>query len=421
MRVKLDKCIACGSTNIEELFNLGDMYPSAFINKPEDEMKFEKSPCIVNWCDSCKNMQMKYSQEKDKLFKEYYYRSGVNKQMIKALDDVVASSLEVFSSTEENYGKIPTWLDIANNDGTLSKLVKKDFPSCFMVGVDPANDLHNEGNDLFINDYFSAKVVRDNLHENIKFDIITCVAMMYDIELIHDFIEDVKSLLHEDGIFVCQLMDLMGRITTYAIDDICEEHLVCYSLECLDGLFKQHGLEIFDCEYNKTNCMSLRIYVGHKDHAFIRENVDCMIEMQKGILTKQKMRLWFDDVYGKLNRFSQWLFNQKKNGATIGTIGASTKANTLLQIANLNNEIIDYAMEVSDFKYNRYTLGSNIPIISEKEIMSSAKKPDVLVGMIWAFKDGILKNFKQFIEDGGSIIFPLPNPHFVDKTGEHYI
>ena len=57
--------------------------------------------------------------------------------------------------------------------------------------------------------------------------------------------------------------------------------------------------------------------------------------------------------------------------------------------------------------FNKYTPGSNIKIISEKE--AKLKKPDYLFVLPWHFKDHIIKREQKFLKNGGKLIFPLPD------------
>ena len=69
--------------------------------------------------------------------------------------------------------------------------------------------------------------------------------------------------------------------------------------------------------------------------------------------------------------------------------------------------MIPYIGEVNKFKYNKYTPGSNIKIISEKKLKSM--KPDYLLVLPWHFKNFIIKKEQKFIRNGGKLIFPLPD------------
>ena len=63
-------------------------------------------------------------------------------------------------------------------------------------------------------------------------------------------------------------------------------------------------------------------------------------------------------------------------------------------------------VDVNPYKRNRYTPGSRIKIISEKDFKS--KKVDYLVVFPWHFRDFIIDKEKFFLKRGGHLIFPLP-------------
>ena len=66
---------------------------------------------------------------------------------------------------------------------------------------------------------------------------------------------------------------------------------------------------------------------------------------------------------------------------------------------------------MNKFKFNKYTPGSNIKIISEKEAKS--KKPDYMLVLPWHFKDYIIRREQNFLKNGGKLIFPLPDIEIV--------
>jgi hypothetical protein len=66
---------------------------------------------------------------------------------------------------------------------------------------------------------------------------------------------------------------------------------------------------------------------------------------------------------------------------------------------------------VNEEKFGAFTPGTNIPIISEKE--AKAMKPDYFFVLPWHFKDSILRREKEYIEQGGKFIFPLPEIEIV--------
>ena len=68
---------------------------------------------------------------------------------------------------------------------------------------------------------------------------------------------------------------------------------------------------------------------------------------------------------------------------------------------------IDYIAERNENKFDLYTPGTNIKIISENE--SRNKKPDYYLVLPWHFKNQILRRERKMLKKGVKFIFPLPN------------
>ena len=94
------------------------------------------------------------------------------------------------------------------------------------------------------------------------------------------------------------------------------------------------------------------------------------------------------------------------SGKRIHGYGASTKGNVILQYLNLDNKKIKYIADRNPFKYNKYTPGTSIKIISEKD--SRAMKPEYYLVLPWHFRKEILKREIKIRKQKTKFIFPLP-------------
>jgi len=63
--------------------------------------------------------------------------------------------------------------------------------------------------------------------------------------------------------------------------------------------------------------------------------------------------------------FMNKIYDIKNNGGKIIAIGAYEKGNTLFNYINLNDSLIDWVTDVSDFKRGKRTPLSNIPICGD--------------------------------------------------------
>ena len=87
--------------------------------------------------------------------------------------------------------------------------------------------------------------------------------------------------------------------------------------------------------------------------------------------------------------------------------GASTKGNVILQYCKIDDSLIPFVGEVNKFKFNKYTPGSKIKIISEHKARSM--EPDYFLVLPWHFKNFIINKEKNYLSKKGKLIFPLPD------------
>ena len=115
----------------------------------------------------------------------------------------------------------------------------------------------------------------------------------------------------------------------------------------------------------------------------------------------------------KLNKKLTMAFLQKRKreGKNILLYGASTKGNTLLQYYGIDSKLIPYAAERSPEKWNKFTVGSGIKIISEKK--AREMKPDFFLVTPWGFIDEFKKREIKWRKTGGKFIVPFPKMRII--------
>jgi hypothetical protein len=99
------------------------------------------------------------------------------------------------------------------------------------------------------------------------------------------------------------------------------------------------------------------------------------------------------------------------SGKKILGYGASTKGNVLLQFCGFTPDEIPAIADVNPNKFGCVTPGTHIPIVSEAD--ARAMKPDFFFVLPWHFKSGIVEREKEFLANGGKMIFPFPDIEIV--------
>jgi SAM-dependent methyltransferase len=390
-------CRACGY-ELQDILSLGDIYLNDFVDEGKEIVS---APLTLTRCTDCNLVQLRDTPDLDRLYRQYWYQSSLNKSMVKALQDVVDS---IESKIYLRAGDVV--MDIGCNDGTMLSQYRTE--GLYKIGFDPALNLAEKAKqhcDEFYNTYFG-----DTAIETPKAKVVTSIAMFYDLEDPHTFIELVKRSMTEDGIWVVQFTDLFSMFMTNAFDTICHEHLEYYSFAVLYGLMADHGLEVFDVSMNNVNGGSIRAYVAHRGQREIMRSV-----MDQLVIEETYMDQYEDPFVAFANRIdkikediSKFLADARTNNKTVFALGASTKGNTLLQYFGISNEEIPFAAEVNPAKFGKKTVGTNISIISEEEALK--KNPDFFLVLPWHFINMLREVHASYLKKGGKLVVPLPEP-----------
>ena len=72
-------------------------------------------------------------------------------------------------------------------------------------------------------------------------------------------------------------------------------------------------------------------------------------------------------------KFLKKILSYKTSGTPVIAIGAAAKGNTLLNYLNLDKTIIDWVTDTSEYKRNKYTPLSDIPICGDDIILKYDK------------------------------------------------
>jgi hypothetical protein len=388
--------------------DFGVQYVSDFVDNPLDG---EKSSLKVGIGKGSGLLQLFESFPPEKMYRKYWYRSGVNESMVAELKNITESARKF---VEVKAGD--TVLDIASNDGTLLSSWPKDL---FRIGIDPAKNLKqfSEKNaNAIVEDFFNAK--NFFAHAKAKAKVITSIAMFYDIEDPNAFTREVKECLDERGLWILQMSYMPLMLEQNAFDNILAEHIEYYSFTVLNNLLASQGLKVVDVELNDVNSGSFRVYISHKENQTFKLpyhaqqigefRVKSLLEYEKSLnlLKPQPYLDFFDRVKRNKEKTLELLRDIKGQGKTVLGYGASTKGNTLLQFYGITPDLIPAIAERSPEKLGKKTIGTGIPIISEEEARS--RKPDYLFVFPWHFVDSFRTREQQLLRAGTQMIVPLP-------------
>ena len=401
----IDRCRVSGSNNLITVLNLGNQALTGIFPKSKDE-KITTGPLELVWCPDSSLLQLKHSYDLLEMYGDNYgYRSSLNVSMVEHLKQKIYHLEKLYNITSGDLV-----IDIGSNDATLLK--SYTTKGLKRIGIDPTGNkfknFYTDGIEL-IPDFFSKDIFFKQYGKN-KAKIITSIAMFYDLEDPKKFILDILEVLDKNGVwhFEQSYMPTMLRMNSY--DTICHEHLEYYSLLNIKTLLGECGFKIIDVVMNSINGGSFAV-TACKNENPIKSN-DAVIEwlinneIRMDLHTLKPFKQFEERVYEHRTNLRNLIIDLNSNGKKIIGYGASTKGNVLLQFCGFSEKEIICMAEVNKEKFGSYTPGSNIPILSEEE--AKLMEPDYMLVLPWHFKETIIKREKEYLNNGGKLIFPLP-------------
>lgn len=390
---ELTTCCACGSPDLRPSLDLG-MIALADFPLPGEEV--ERAPLALQQCARCDLVQLSHAVERDRLYRNYYYHSGLNEAMIVALRDVVNDAM-----TRVTLGEGDRVLDIGANDGTLLK----QYPDWLRRdGFEPSSlqaEVHQP--DIHVwHDYFPSEFLRP---VQPSYKIVSACAMFYDLEQPWEFLEEVKRWLHPNGIFVLQMPDLRVMLTRNLVDNICHEHLCYWPTPALLSLARTVGLQVTALSHNEVNGGSVRYTFRHCEPGEARWGA-----VDSGY--RQDLERFGQRAEANKAATVTLIRGLRKQGKSVWGYGASTKGNTLLQYYGLGPGDIEAVADRNPDKVLR-TMANGIPIVSEDCFRRHA--PDFALVLPWAFLPAFQQREADWLR-AGRFIQPLPRLTIVGGT-----
>lgn len=367
----ITKCRVCFHDRLKYVGGLGKIAVNNFTKKPDSGLKW---PLELVYCPRCTLLQLKHDPPTNLYKDHYWYESAINPVIVKDLKEIAS------------YAKGNYFVDIGANDGTLLSFVPKTINR---IGIEPAKNLYNKLKqhcELAISDYWHGL-------KDIKADVITAIAMLYDLTDPNKFISDIKRSLADNGIFIAQLMTLHPMIENNDIGNICHEHIEYYSYKSLVTLYERNGLEIYKVETNSMNGGSYRIFARHYKKG--------SIEFNEQVYTLKDFKTFFQRAENSKRLLFWFLEEAKELGLKVVGYAASTKANTILQWYGITRKELPFITEVNMDKVGRYTVGSKIPIVNSTKYQKS--------DYLWVFPYGFIDSFRKKEKDyKGRFVVSMP-------------
>lgn len=129
-------------------------------------------------------------------------------------------------------------------------------------------------------------------------------------------------------------------------------------------------------------------------------------EKAAGLLNLKTYYNFGRNVESTKRKLLQFLIKTKNDGKKIIGYGAAAKGNTLLNYCGIRTDFLDYVVDRSPFKQNKYLPGTHIPVKDPDKIREDM--PDYVLILAWNLKDEIIEQMGYIREWGGRFVVPIP-------------
>lgn len=397
--MKVYECRLCKGRLSEPKLNLGSTpLANEFVKEIQAQELFPLEICV---CETCGHYQLNQSINPERIFRNYAYVAGTSLVNVEHFRQYAKHMIELFDLKPGN-----RVLDIGSNDGTLLKQFLDLKMS--VLGIDPARNLAAEANKNgipTIPDFFTEECADKMLKQHEQFHLITANNVWAHVPDMIGFIKGIKKLLKPNGVFSFEVSYFVDVCDKTLFDTCYHEHSSYHTLVPLIKFFKTHDLNIFDVENIPNHGGSIRVFVKHKARRTHHENYPkhlyTLLQQEKNIdnkINKLKNNIM---ILGLVLHEALYMFKQQ--GKSLAIYGTPAKATTLMYSLDIDEKLIDFAVDDNPLKQGTYTPGKHVPVYAPQVIYE--KKPDVLLVLAWNFAESIIKEHNNF---KGTWIVPLP-------------
>lgn len=392
MTLHRSHCASCHADALVPFLDLGatplaDSFPAS----PYEAEPYY--PLRVAVCEQCWLVQLLDVVPDEELYgADYGFYTGASPSAVAYFKDYARWAMDRFSREAKRLT-----VEVACNDGSLLRyFASAGFPA---VGVEPAPNqaamAADAGLEVLVKP-FGRKAAADIISVHGYAGLVIANNVAAHVSDLHDFFGGLAAVMATDGVALVEFQYVADLITGNQFDHVYHEHRYFYSLSSLSAALAKHGLHV--SSYTQTPAQ------GGSVRAVIRKGSEPLALDDEMWLRRPTA---YAGMQGRVERIreSLWsmLHGERSLERVVAGYAASAKSTTLLNFCGLDHGELPFVLDTTPAKIGRYTPGTHIPIVDKGTA-------DTYLLLAWNYLPGVLRREREFLDGGGRIIVPIPQP-----------
>jgi novobiocin biosynthesis protein NovU/D-mycarose 3-C-methyltransferase len=400
--MKIGSCPISGTGDSIKFIDLGEVpLVNNLCETREASLHCEKFPLVVQLFTKSRLSCLTEIVDKDKLFLNYVYQSGVNKPFITHCAGMY-DYLERYLSADLPFGRGNIIIDVGGNDGSLLKEFRRINPNPEYINIDASRsfiEMNESAGIRYINKFFDKEFYLAG-----GADLMISTNVFQHTFDIRSFVRGIYNCLNKDGVWCLEFPYLLTTLLNDNYDQIYHEHIYYYLLQNIVDLLAQENMRVINVSFHDIHSGTIRVIsVKVSDPRQSDHSIDSFLNLEK-TLTDEYYVLWGKRTIEKIIHFREFIEELYFGGSSIACFGAAAKGCVFLNTCGLDYNKIRYIIDDTPFKQGKFVPGTGLEVVS-RDILKK-EKVDYLIILAHNFKDYIIASLRNEYQGKFIIMFP---------------